>query len=167
MLFNHNDPSPSLPYGQQHPEAPTELDLFAFMIGEFDCSDCLLMANGSWKEMKAVWHTHYTLNGYAIQDNYRNEIYAGMSIRTYSSPQKAWQVAFFGMPGGHTGLWQGGRQGSKIVLTSEQTAPDGTTVISRLTFSDITLDGFEWLGEKVLANGQATPNWQISARRRT
>ncbi len=167
MLFNHNDPNSNLPYGQPHPEAPKELDLFAFMVGEFDCSDRLLMANGSWKEMKAVWHTHYTLNGYAIQDNYRNEIYAGMSIRTYSSPQNAWQVSFFGMPGGHTGLWQGGRQDSKIVLTSEQTASNGTTVISRLTFSDIGPNGFEWLGEKVLANGQATPNWQISAQRRT
>ena len=166
MLFNKYDPNPKSPYGSLHSEAPSELGLFAFMIGEFDCSDRLLMADGSWKEMKAVWHTHYTLNGHAIQDNYRNEIYAGMSIRTYSPQEAAWHVSFFGMPGGHYGLWKGDSEGDRIVLTSEQLAPSGATVISRLTFSQISKDSFEWLGEKVTVDGIATPNWQISARRR-
>ncbi len=166
MLFNQFDPNDERPFGRPNPSAPSELALFAFMIGEFDCVDHLLTADGSWREMKATWHTHYTLNGYAIQDNYRNEIYAGMSIRSYISPKNEWVVKFFGMPGGHTGLWKGGQVDDKIVLISKQTDASGSPVTSRLSFSQITADSFEWLAEKVAEDGVATPNWRISAKRR-
>ena len=166
MLFSQYDPNSKYPYGQRHPDAPPELALFDFMIGEFTCHDRVLLANGTWREMEAIWQTNYTLNGHAIQDNYRNEMYAGMSIRVYSLQESAWHVTFFGMPGGHTGLWKGGEEGSKIVLQSLQQAPDGTAVISRLSFSEISKNGFEWLGERIAEDGSVTPTWQISARRR-
>ena len=166
MLFNKYDIGHEFPHGCRHPDAPPELDLFTFMIGTFDCSDRLLLGNGTWKEMKAVWYTHYTLNGYAIQDNYRNEMYAGMSIRTYSVSEAAWHVSFFGMPGQHTGVWKGGQEGDKIVLTSKQVSANGDPVTSRLSFAHISENGFEWLGERITADGITTPNWQISATRR-
>ena len=166
MLFDEFDPTEQFPYGRPHPDLAHDLTLFEFMIGTFDCVDQLLLANGTWKKMKGVWQTRYTLNGHAVQDSYRNEIYAGMSIRTFVSAENAWHVAFFGMPGNHSGLWKGGREGDRIVLRSPQTTATGLAVTSRLSFSQISDNGFEWLGERVLEDGTATPNWRISATHR-
>lgn len=165
MLFQDYDPNSDHPFGRVNPNAPDELQQFAFMIGEFDCEDELLL-NREWRKMKAIWHANYTLNGYAIQDHYRNEIYAGTSIRLYRPTQELWRVSFYGMAGGHTGVWHGSRDGDSIVLTSEQQAPDGSPVTSRLSFSNIREDGFDWLGERITADGEATANWKIWAHRR-
>ncbi len=165
MLFNEFDMNADFPFGQPNPSAPEEIQQFHFMIGIFDCDDELFI-NGEWRKMKATWQTNYTLNGHAIQDHYRNEIYAGTSWRVYNPREELWHVTFLGMPGGHTGLWKGSRDGDRIVLTSEQTAPNGTISTSRLRFSQITDNSFEWLGERITADGTVTPNWKISARRR-
>ena len=166
MLFNEFDMSPEHHFGRPNPAMPPGFQQFHFMIGEFACEDELWM-NGAWKKMQGVWITNYTLNGYAIQDHYRNEMYAGTSLRLYNQQEDHWQVHFFGMPGGHTGVWVGGKIEDRIVLTSEQQAPDGSTVTSRLSFSQITESGFEWLGERITADGTVTPTWRISARRMT
>ena len=166
MLFDEFDMRPEFPFGRPNLAAPPEIQQFHFMVGEFECDDELWM-NGAWKKMKATWITNYTLNGYALQDHYRNEMYAGTSLRIYNQSDNRWHVSFFGMPGGHTGLWVGDREGDCIVLTSEQQAPDGSTVISRLSFSQITESGFEWLGERITPDGIATPTWKISARRKS
>ncbi len=165
MLFNEYDINSDYPYGRANPAAPEELQQFHFMIGTFDCDDELLV-NGEWKKMQAVWTSHYTLNGHAIQDSYRNEIYAGTSLRVYNQATNLWQVSFFGMPGNHTGLWTGSRDANRIVLTSEQVAADASPQTSRLSFSQITDSSFEWLGERITQDGTVIPNWKISARRR-
>jgi len=165
MLFNEFDANSDYPYGRVNPAAAPEIEQFHFMIGTFDCTDELLI-NGEWKTMKAVWQSNYTLNGYAIQDHYRNEVYAGTSLRVYNQATGLWNVSFFGMAGNHSGLWTGSRDGNRIVLTSEQVAPDGSKATSRLSFSEITDSSFEWLGERISADGTVTPNWKISARRR-
>ena len=165
MLFQEFDMNNEFPFGQQNPAAPAEMQQFHFMVGEFECEDQLLI-NGEWKTMPATWITHYTLNGYALQDHYRNEMYAGTSLRIYNPNETRWEVSFFGMPGSHLGLWTGSKIDERIVLTSEQKAPDGSTVTSRLSFSQITPNSFEWLGERITPDGIATPNWKISARRK-
>lgn len=164
MLFNEYDINLDYPYGRPNPVAPPGIEQFNFMIGTFDCVDELLI-NGEWKKMKAVWTSHYTLNGYAIQDDYRNEVYAGTSLRVYNQATNLWNVSFFGMAGNHSGLWTGSRDADQIVLTSEQVSTDGSAQTSRLSFSQITDSSFEWIGEKISQDGVITPNWKISARR--
>ena len=165
MLFHDYDANETFPFGQANPKAPEALHDFHFMIGEFDCEDELFF-NGKWNKMKGRWITNYTLNGYAIQDYYCNEVYAGTSLRIYRPDEQLWHVTFFGMPGNHTGLWKGSRDENRIVLTSEQQTPTSEPVTSRLSFSNISDDGFDWLGERVNADGEATPNWKIWARRK-
>ena len=62
--------SPAYPYGRPHPEAPAELEQFAFMIGEFDCVDQIRQQDGSVIRFRAIWNAHYFLNGFGIQDEY-------------------------------------------------------------------------------------------------
>ena len=59
------------------------------------------------------------------------------------------------MPGYQSGVWEGGKEGDKMVLRS-----GGQTTGPGLTFHKITRDGFEW------NSGGASPGWKSSCTRR-
>ena len=62
--------------------------------------------------------------------------------------------------------WEGGKQGDKMVMTSEYKNADGDRIFSRLTYHDITESGFEWTSEEInLRTGEQVVDWKISARR--
>ncbi len=164
-LFNTFDATNNNPGGKPHPDAAQELKQFDFMIGRFQCQDSLLI-NGEWKESLATWNSTYTLNGHAIEDQYRNDNYAGMSIRYYDQLKERWVVHFFGMPGNHQGVWYGRQEGDQMVMRQKRESKNGSTMESRLTFYDISEEAFKWKGESVnLSTGIGTVNWKIGAKR--
>ena len=63
------------------------------------------------------------------------------------------------------GTWTGGLEGEDIVLTRPLARPDGTEIISRLTFSDISDSGFSWSGA-VVTDAGAQENWTSLCVRR-
>lgn len=164
-LFNQYDSSSDHIFGMRHPKAPSETQQFHFMIGRFICQNSLL-TKGGWKESVATWESSYILNGFGIKDTYRNENYAGTSIRFFSSSKEKWEVYFFGMPGEHTGLWQGEALDGKMIMRQKRTGPSGENLESRLTFYNITENSFDWKGELWnLDKGTSTVNWKIKAQR--
>ena len=56
VSFGAYEPSPAYPFGRPHPEAPPELEQFAFMIGAFDCVDEIRQQDESWNRFPAVWN---------------------------------------------------------------------------------------------------------------
>ena len=86
------DPSPAHPFGRPHPNAPPELQQFAFMLGEFDCVDELRQLDGSWRKTDAIWNAHYFLNGHGIQDVYWNDTFATTNIRLFDKGRGKWFV---------------------------------------------------------------------------
>lgn len=135
------------------------------MIGKFICQDSMLV-DGTWKESKATWESSYILNGFGVKDTYRNDDYAGTSIRFFSKRQAKWQVHFFGMPGEHTGLWEGEAFDGKMIMRQKRTGPNGENLESKLTFYNITENSFDWKGElRNLDKGTSTVNWKIKAQR--
>jgi hypothetical protein len=64
------------------------------------------------------------------------------------------------MPNYSSGVWEGVKEGENLVMR-QGNDEKGT----RLTFSDIVGDGFEWIGES-MANGKAIPFWKSSCKRR-
>ncbi len=75
-------------------------------------------------------------------------------------------VTFFRMPGYQSGVWEGEKEGDRLVMKQESTSPEGeTSVTSRLTFYDITDDGYRWVGES-LRTGKPAPFWKSVCRRR-
>ena len=165
-LFNKFDGNSSNTVGKQNPAAPQALRQFDFMIGEFECHDSLLI-NGAWQTSWAIWQSRYTLNGYAIEDQYRKDNYAGMSIRVFDPIKKKWAVHFFGMPGNHQGVWYGEKIGDRMVMRQKRIAKNGSAMESRLTFYDISEEAFKWKGELVdLSTGTSTVNWKILATRK-
>ncbi len=162
-LFNKYDPSREFEYGQLNPAAPEQTKEFQFMIGKYNCDDSLLV-NGKWKHSKATWESAYILNGYGIKDTYRNDTYAGTSIRFYNTKKDKWDVYFFGMPGEHTGLWEGEKVDGKMIMRQKRKGPKGENLESRLTFYQITENSFFWKGELWnLDDETATVNWKIKA----
>ncbi len=165
-LFDQFDMDATHPSGRLNPDANPATKQFDFMIGRFICQDSLLIKEGTWKVSQATWEATYTLNGFAIEDQYRNDAYAGMSIRYYNPLEKKWAVHFFGMPGHHQGVWYGRVEGDRMVMRQERRKDNGSTLESRLTFYDISEEAFKWQGELVdLSTGSSTVNWKISAQR--
>ncbi|MBX2874509.1 MAG: hypothetical protein KTR30_20470 [Saprospiraceae bacterium] len=164
-LFNQYDISSEHPFGRLNPTAPTETQQFHFMIGKFKCQDSLLI-NGVWKQSGATWESSYILNGFGIKDTYRNDDYAGTSIRFFNTSKQKWEVYFFGMPGGHTGLWEGEELAEMMVMRQKRTGKHGENLESRLTFYNLDDNSFDWKGELWnLDQGTVTENWKIKARR--
>ncbi len=164
-LFNAYDVSDRLPSGDVNPNAPIETRQFDFLVGSFICKDSLFI-NGEWHVSDATWETTYMLNGFGVRDVYRNDKYAGESMRIYNAANGKWDVHFFGMPGGHSGVWQGEWLGDKMVMKQARFGKDGQLQESRLTFYDIRDNGFEWMAELWdLASETAITTWKISARR--
>jgi len=165
QLFNQYDSSSEHLFGQLNPDAPAETQQFHFMIGKFKCQDSLLI-NGNWKQSVATWESGYILNGFGIKDTYRNDNYAGTSIRFFNTSKKKWDVYFFGMPGEHTGLWEGEELDGKMIMKQKRTGSNEENLESRLTFYNIDKNSFEWKGELWnLDQGIATENWKIKAQR--
>lgn len=163
------EPSIEHPYGQRNPEAPEQLEQFAFMIGQNDCTDERLNnATGEWDSGTRSWDAYYYMNGYAIRDTGRSGGTTNANIRLYDVAAQEWIVTFFSMPAYGTGTWRGGMEGDNMVLRLPQKAP-GTDIdgFSRLTFSNISDSGFNWDGEWVSSDGSVVfPFWRIRCTKR-
>ncbi len=162
------EPNPAYPFGRPNPDAPPELAQFDFMIGEFDCIDEIRSPDGKWNRTVAIWNASYFLNGHGIQDQYWCDTFATSNIRIFDPERGKWFVNFVMMPSQRVGAGQ--HIGSQVETEDGPTmvmwagAPDRKNG-SRLTFYDITDNGFEWVAESI-RNGQATPTWKSSCRRR-
>ena len=149
-----------------HPDAPDELQQFAFFVGEFECADRQRGPDGEWREFPAIWNASYFLNGFGIQDKYYAPGFQTSNIRIYDANEEVWKVTFFLAPGYSSGVWIGEKQGEDIVLEQTSTNPDGANSVSRLTFYDIERGGFEWKAETIVDGGEPTKSWTSSCKRR-
>ena len=165
LLYERSDEHP---YGRPNPAAPKEISQFAFMIGRNDCTESRRTPGGDeWVDGKRTWDAWYTLDGYAIMDSGRSGASTNGNLRVYDANKGQWFVTFFSMPGYSSGIWSGGATETGIELNQPQKAP-GTDLdgFSRLTFSNISDEGFDWLGEWVSADGNIRfPFWRISCKR--
>ncbi len=157
-----HEPSPSHPYGKLNPKAPAETAQFAFMIGEFNCKDKIRGPKGKWAETNVIWNSSFFLNGAGIQDKFWSKQITASGTRIFNKKKGKWIVNYFQtFPTYFAGVWEGKKEGDKMIMR----APRGENE-SRLTFHNITKDGFDWIGETVSKDGKATPFWIISCKRR-
>lgn len=139
------------PFGRLNPSAPVEVGEYDAMIGVCDCYRVSRKADGEWDpdSIKMTWKFKYIMNGTAIQDELwrENGQYAG-SIRQYHPDSALWVVAYFSNPGMTmaTRDWTGGKVEEDIVLYKGQMSPNGIQGDSKLTFTNISEKGFDWIG---------------------
>jgi len=160
------------PFGKLNPKAPPQTADYAPMIGTCDCTSTTRKPDQSWADpQKMVWTFKYILNGTAVQDTSSKEdgSHSG-SIRQFVADSTKWYVHWFSDTTPSTSLptWEGGKRGDSIVLYREQKAPNGMDGFFRLTFRNISEEGFGWIGEWVDTTESFTfPTWTIDCVKRS
>ncbi|MCB0666838.1 MAG: hypothetical protein KDC80_13480, partial [Saprospiraceae bacterium] len=165
------EPSLEFPYGRPNPDAPKEIKDFAPMIGACDCQSTTRKPDGSWNEpIPMQWTFKYIMNGTAVQDEtLKSDGAHSGSIRQYNRDSSRWYVHYYSNSRPQVSLpaWQGNRQDGSIILYREQKAPNGMEGFYRLTFSDISESGYNWIGEWIDTSGQIVyPTWKIDCTKR-
>ncbi|MAM29563.1 MAG: hypothetical protein CMC13_11130 [Flavobacteriaceae bacterium] len=154
------------PFGKINPTAPPETADYAPLIGTCDCTSTTRKADQSWAEPQDMtWTFKYIMNGNAVQDETLKEdgSHSG-SIRQFAADSSRWYVHYYSntAPTPILSAWEGGKRGDSIVLYRAQKAPNGTEGFFRITFSNISDEGFNWLGEWVNTNETFRfPTWKI------
>lgn len=168
--YDYNS-SPEHPYGQYNPKAPAALQDFAPLIGTCDCTSTSRLPDGTWADpVQMTWTFRYIMNGMAIQDETLKEDgkHSG-SIRIYDDQKETWLIHYYtssAPTGTALPFWTGGKADNKLVFLREQKAPNGAPGDFRLTFYEISTDGYRWVGEWVSADKSIVyPTWKIDCQR--
>lgn len=86
----------------------------------------------------------------------------GMSVSVYNPRTKEWQQTWVDNMGGYM-VFTGGWQGDRMILSRETVRPDGTPVIQRMVWRDITPNSLTWDWQASEDKGATwKTNWQIS-----
>ena len=158
------------PFGLLNPQAPEQVADFDPLIGRCECKSVNRIDQNTWADtVNMYWTFKYIMNGMAVQDETLKEdgSYAG-SIRQFIADSSHWYVHYYSSTGPTAILpaWEGNKIDDKIILFKDQTAPNGMEGFYKITFSDMTDEGFNWLGEWVdKAQTFSYPTWYIFCRK--
>lgn len=160
-------PSTDHPYGQYNPSAPAALKDFEPLIGQAQCQSYSRLDQNNWgAAVDMLWTFKYIMNGHAVQDStLKSDGTHGGSLRQYDTDHKQWNVHYYTTKSTPEFLpaWQGGLEGDDLVFWREQKAPNGMDGFYRLTFYEISENGYQWIGEWVNKDSTITyPTWKIS-----
>lgn len=166
--------SPSQPFGKANPAAPQEVKDFGPMIGRSDCKSETRNQDGTWADpINMTWTFSYIMDGMAVQDEtIKDDGRHSGSIRQYSADSARWYVHYYASASPAVNplpAWEGNLSSGKdkIVLYREQKAPNGMDGFFRLTFSNFSSEGYDWIGEWVdKAENITFPTWKISCKKR-
>ncbi|MEM6348197.1 MAG: hypothetical protein AAF927_30225 [Bacteroidota bacterium] len=164
--------SPEHPFGQPNPEAPEQIGDWAPLIGECDCKSVSRNPDQSWAEpVDMVWRFKYIMNGNAVQDETikADGLHSG-SIRQYNADSSRWYVHYYSnsVVSPNLSAWEGNlTEDGQIILYKPQTAPNGMEGFYKITFYEISEQGFKWLGEWVSPDESFKfPAWKIECEKR-
>lgn len=161
------------PYGKINPLAPKHVGDYAQLIGKCNCKSVAKNQEGLWGDtVNMTWTFRYIMDGMAVQDETIKEdgLHSG-SIRLYNPDSSKWYVHYYTSAPTPTprtlSTWEGNKtEDGKMVLYREQKAPNGTEGFYRLTFSEISEEGYNWIGEWVNTDETFTySTWKIFCRK--
>jgi hypothetical protein len=123
------DPSKII-YGEKSPDAPRELDVFAFLIGKWDGRGRTRLPDGKVAEYPVAWVGRYILDGTAIADEVRAPYpdgtpSLGITFRQYDQRRKTWVIEFLNVSESflrrqvHHGTGSVAVSGRTVTITSE------------------------------------------------
>ncbi len=164
------DASDQNPFGLPNPSSPEEIKDFEPMLGLCNCKSINRNPDGTWQDtVQMLWKFQYILNGTAVQDeSWKSDGSYSSSVRQFHPDSALWYVTYFSSKSiaPKPPTWAGKKIGDEIVLDLAQKAPNGMEGVSRLTFYDITKNGYNWKGEWVSADGSIIyPFWRIYCTR--
>jgi hypothetical protein len=145
---------------QQTPATPSQEDLtrLDFWLGSW---------NLTWEGGKGLNTIEKTLDGRVVQEHFEAteggmKGFKGTSISTFNPRDGQWHQAWADNQGGYIDLIGIMDDNQKIFQTTKpRTMPDGTSVIFRMRFYDITENSLTWDWESSPDEGKT---WELSWR---
>ncbi|MCZ6650083.1 MAG: hypothetical protein O7D35_05380 [Acidobacteria bacterium] len=130
-----------------HQDLPPEARQFDFWLGSWDVNLRIRQDDGSWKDsIRSRAKIYPVLDGKAVLELWDAPDIKGFSLRYFDPARKKWHL-WLNWPGanrsGSSGLDGSFRHG-RGEFFSTSSRPDGTEVMSRYTFSDITATSLRW-----------------------
>ena len=124
-----NEPAITI-YGQANALAPSQLNLFSFLVGKWNGTGRTRLADGSHAQFELTWIGRYIMNGMAIADEIHSlapdgSPYLGISIRHFDTKHDSWIVEYLNVSGSFLRRQVNPRSGSvsldagTIVIVSE------------------------------------------------
>jgi len=164
--------SPKHPYGLPNTNAPEQIRDFEQLVGKHKCLSQSRKADQKWASpINMTWEFKYIMNGMAVQDlTLKEDGRHSGSIRLYDKEKHQWQVHYFSSVNSSKSknlpMWTGGKKEGKLVFYRDQKSPSGQAGFFRLSFFNITLEGFKWVGEWVnKTGGNSYPTWKIGCKK--
>jgi hypothetical protein len=153
-----------------HPSLGAAADLYAWLVGSWNVDVTDFGDDGMPRHGDGEWHFAWVLEGRALQDVWIVPMRAerarepasvvgnryGTSLRVYDRETATWRVTWINPVTGAEDHLVGRREGEDVV----QTGIDREGRLMRWTFTDITPDGFRWLGETSADDGAS---WRLDA----
>jgi len=143
------NPSTENPYGLLNPDAPPHTSDYALLIGQSMCKSISRNSEGNWNKdsTNMIWRFKYIMDGLAIQDEiFSDNAPPTGSIRQYNADSSKWYVTFFNSANvsPNPPVWHGNMESNEIVLYKKQKAPNGTDGFYRITYENVSNEGFDW-----------------------
>ena len=142
-------------------------DYFDFWVGKWQAT----WDEGDGKVGKGTNHIEKTLDGKVIRESFavvegRNKGFKGTSISVFNPRRKSWHQAWADNQGGYfdfTGEVDGEK---RIFKTRVFDQPDGSQVVQRMVFYDITGKTMTWDWESSKDGGKTWKlNWRVNYER--
>lgn len=131
-------------YGSPHPEAPPELEQFAFLIGDFDITSHAMTPTG-WTPPRpgphARWNGHYSMGGLMITDEWYDpdpsvdaNAPRGINVRMFDEASDEWKMMWVATRTAQVQDLRAGMRDGK--LTMWRVYPNPTDLVADFTVED-------------------------------
>lgn len=144
----------------RHPDAPPETEQFAFMIGEWDCTQRSMDRTGKLgPPSKARWVGSWDLGGWAIRDDWTSlrpdgsKSY-GFNIRSFNPETRKWDNRWLQSGSLQWVYFEAEQVGDTMVMTGGGGTDSFGDFIDRNVFHDIGPDGFSWRKDRSWDGGE-------------
>jgi hypothetical protein len=138
------DPPPAFSLAE---DLPPEARQFDFWVGTWDVNLRIQQGDASWQDsIRSEARVYPILRGKAVLELWDSAPIKGFSLRHFDTAKDKW-VLWLNWPSNNranTGSLEGAFRHGRGEFFSSSTRPDGTTSMSRYSFSDITADSLRW-----------------------
>jgi hypothetical protein len=150
----------------QMPEmgAPEEMKAMAGMVGEYDVAfEYKMTPEADYTLIQAQASITAILDGACQRMDFKGDMMGmpmhGIGWTTYSRGLGKYQATWVDNLNASISYYEGTRMGDKLVFTGEDYGPDGSTVLGRHTYSDITDNSHKWTMEMSADGGTTWTTW--------
>lgn len=139
---------------------PPETKQFDFWIGKWKCEGESYGPDGKKTHTTATNTVRRTLDGHVVEENFEGAGMKGQSHSVYMPAGKKWRQTWVDNQGGYIALVGGFADGKMTLQTVANPANPNTA--SRMVFSNIQKDSFDWDWENTTDGGKTWKlNWHL------